>query len=276
MNFSLIELYKIAARPTRASPVTPPPDFIAELSVWHERIRDIALKMGREEQIEEREVLDSIFPEEIQDISDTEFRISVLLDITNDEDDESEPPTIILQIKYPEDYPEEPPTLDLLPPPNAPIHTYFSVASDKDALLESLRETIEENMGMAMIFTIYSTLKDNAEQLIAERQAAARAVHEERLLAAEKEENKKFHGTPVTPETFMSWREGFRKEMEELKLREEEADEAAEKKKNRGKDTVVQLTGKQLWERGLAGKIEEDEDYDDVLPAEVEKLKVEA
>ncbi|KAK0104668.1 hypothetical protein ONS95_004942 [Cadophora gregata] len=276
MKFSLIELYKIAARPTRASPVTPPPDFIAELSVWHERIRDIALKMGREEQIEEREVLDSIFPEEIQDISDTEFRISVLLDITNDEDDESEPPTIILQIKYPEDYPEEPPTLDLLPPPNAPIHTYFSVASDKDALLESLRETIEENMGMAMIFTIYSTLKDNAEQLIAERQAAARAVHEERLLAAEKEENKKFHGTPVTPETFMSWREGFRKEMEELKLREEEADEAAEKKKNRGKDTVVQLTGKQLWERGLAGKIEEDEDYDDVLPAEVEKLKVEA
>jgi len=234
-----------------------------------------SLKMGREEQIEEREVLDSIFPEEIQDISDTEFRISVLLDITNDDDDDSEPPTVILQVKYPEDYPEEPPTLDLLPPPNAPTHTYFSVASDKDTLLDGLKETIEENMGMAMIFTIYSTLKDNAEQLIAERQAAARAVHEQKLLAAEQEENKKFHGTPVTPETFMSWRKDFRKEMEELKLREEEADEAAEKKKNRGKDTVVQLTGKQLWERGLAGKIEEDEDYDDALP-EVEKLKVEA
>lgn len=216
------------------------------------------------------------FTDTSTDISDTEFRISVLLDITNDDDDDSEPPTIILQVKYPEDYPEEPPTLDLLPPPNAPTHTYFSVASDKDSLLDGLKETIEENMGMAMIFTIYSTLKDNAEQLVAERQAAARAVHEQKLLAAEQEENKKFHGTPVTPETFTSWRRDFRKEMEEVRVREEEVDEAAEKKKNRGKDTVVQLTGKQLWERGLAGKIEEDEDEDDALPAEVEKLKVEA
>lgn len=130
---------------------------------------------------------------------------------------------------------------------------------------------------MAMIFTLVSTLKDNAEQLIAERQAHARQAHEQKLLAAEAEENKKFHGTPVTPETFMSWRDGFKKEMEELRKREEEADEAAEKKKNRGKDAVVQLTGKQLWERGLAGKVEEEDDDDDSVPVGgVENLKVEA
>jgi len=46
--------------------------------------------MGIEEQKEEREVLDSIFPEEIQDVSDTEFRISIQLEVTNDEDDDSE------------------------------------------------------------------------------------------------------------------------------------------------------------------------------------------
>lgn len=132
-------------------------------------------------------------------------------------------------------------------------------------------------MGMAMIFTLVSTLKDNAEKLIAERQAGARREHEQKVEAAEREENKKFHGTPVTPETFMSWREGFKKEMEEMKIKEEEAEEAAEKKKNKGKDTVTQLTGKQLWERGLAGKIEEDEDDDDLLLVEgVEKLTVEA
>lgn len=197
-----------------------------------------------------------------------------MLDITNDEGDESEPPTVLLQVKYPEAYPEEPPVLDLLPPPNAPIHPFFSVASDKERLLDGLSETIEENMGMAMIFTLVSTLKENAEQLVAERQEAARHEAEQILLAAEREENKKFHGTPVNPETFKSWREGFRKEMEELRAKEEEAEEAAEKKRNRGKDAVVLLTGKQLWERGLAGKVEEDEDYDD-LP-EVEKLKVEA
>lgn len=130
---------------------------------------------------------------------------------------------------------------------------------------------------MAMIFTLVSSLKDNAEQLIAERQAGARHEHEQRVLAQEAEENKKFHGTPVNPETFMKWRADFRKEMEELRTKQEEDDEAAEKKKNRGKDAVTQLTGKQLWERGLAGKIEEDEDYDDDVPVEgVDKLKVEA
>lgn len=263
--------------------------------------------MGKEEQIEEREVLDSIFPEEIQgkrsfssgdmahdicpaqpqkplknannliDISDTEYRISVLLDVTNDDGDESEPPTIVLQVKYPDEYPEVPPILDLLPSSNAPVHPYFSVASDRESLLDGLKETIEENMGMAMIFTIYSTLKDNAEQLIAQRQQAARDEQEQKLLALEREENKKFHGTPVNPETFMKWRNDFKREMEELKIKEEEAEEAAEKKKNRGKETVVLLTGRQLWERGLAGKVEEYEEDDGGLPVEgVGKLKVEA
>jgi hypothetical protein len=209
-------------------------------------------------------------------ISETEYRISVLLDIINDDGDESEPPTILLQVKYPEAYPEEPPLLDLLPIPNAPVHSLFSVASDRESLLDGLKDTVKENMGMAMIFTLYSTLKENAEQLIAERQAAVRHEHEQKLLAAEREENKKFHGTPVTPETFKSWREGFRKEMEALRIKQVEEDEAADKKRNRGKDIVVQLTGKQLWERGLAGKVEEDDfEGDDGLVEDVEDLKVE-
>jgi RWD domain len=211
------------------------------------------------------------------DISETEYRISILLDVVNDDGDDSEPPTILLQVKYPEDYPEQAPILELLPPPNAPAHPYFSVASDKESLLDGLTETIEDNMGMAMVFTLVSTLKDNAEQLVVSRQEAAQNIREQKMLAVEREENKKFHGTPVTPETFMTWRATFRKEMEEAKLMEEEAEEAAEKKKNRGKETAVLLTGKQLWERGMAGKIEEDYEDDEEAPIqEVEKLKVEA
>lgn len=130
---------------------------------------------------------------------------------------------------------------------------------------------------MPMVFTLVSTLKDNAEQLIASRQSEVEVQREQKVLAAEREENKKFHGTPVTPETFVEWREGFRKEIKELKVQKEEADEAAEKKKNRGKETVIQLTGKQLWERGMAGKIEEDyEDGDEILADGVEKLAVAA
>lgn len=210
------------------------------------------------------------------DISETEYRVSILLDVANQDGDESEPPTMLLQVKYPEEYPEEPPILDLLPTPNAPIHPFFSVANDKQILLDGLAETIEENIGMAMIFTLVSTLKENAEQLIAQRQEAKEKEQEQKLLAVEAEENKKFHGEPVTRESFMKWREGFQKEMEEIKVKEEAEEEAAEKKKNKGKEAVIALTGRQLWERGMVGKVEEDEDYDDVPIEGVDKLKVEA
>ena len=196
------------------------------------------------------------------DISEIEYRISILLDIVNDDGDDSGPPTILLQVKYPNAYPDEAPMLDILPLPNAPIHPFFNVGSDKQRLRERLSETIEENMGMAMVFTLVSTIKDKAEELISKRQAAARLEHEQKLLAAEAEENKKFNGTPVNPETFNAWREGFKKEIDEIRTREDEAGEAMEKKKHKGKDALVQLTGKQLWERGMVGKIEEDEEQE--------------
>jgi hypothetical protein len=126
---------------------------------------------------------------------------------------------------------------------------------------------------MAMVFTLYSSLKEAAEQLIQDRKAAEEKAREEEQLAAEREENKKFHGTPVTPETFMKWREGFLKEMEEKRLREEE-ERLAEMKKARIKEPV-RLTGRQLWERGLAGKGEEEEEEEGLADG-VEQLKVEA
>ncbi|KAI2621090.1 RWD-domain-containing protein [Hypoxylon sp. NC1633] len=232
--------------------------------------------MGKEEQVEEREVLDSIFPDEITDISDTEYRISIKLDLPDDvydEDDSSEPPTLVLHVRYPDDYPDEAPMLDLSPPHNAPPYPYFSIAADKEQLLKGIKGTILENIGMAMIFTLVTTLKENAEQLIIDRRAEAAKVHEEAVLAAEREENKKFHGTPVTPVTFMKWRVGFLKEMEEKRQKEEE-EKLAELKKAKVKEPV-RLTGKQLWERGLVGKVDEGEDDDSITAEQFERLKVE-
>ncbi|KAM0322847.1 hypothetical protein ACHAQA_009188 [Verticillium albo-atrum] len=232
--------------------------------------------MGREEQVEEREVLESIFPEEITDISETEFRIKVVLDVLGEED-APEPPTMLLHVRYPEAYPDEPPFLDLNPEQNSQAtHPQFSVADDKAHLLASLDETIQENLGVAMVFSLYSTLKDAAEQLIADRKADVERAHEEAVQAAEREENKKFHGTPVTPETFLAWRDDFKREMEDAKVQLEE-DRLAELKKAKVKEPV-RMTGRQLWEGGLVGKVPYDEGDEDEpgLAEGVERLKVEA
>lgn len=45
--------------------------------------------MGKDEQIEEREILDSIYPDEITDVSPTEYRVSIELEVTQPEEDDT-------------------------------------------------------------------------------------------------------------------------------------------------------------------------------------------
>lgn len=231
--------------------------------------------MGREEQQEEREVLDSIFPDEITDLNSSEYRISMILDLPS-QDSESTPPTLLLNVRYPESYPDEAPMLDITQPPNAPKHPHLDIQEDKARLLDALTPTIEENMGMAMIFTVYSTLKDSAELLITERENAVAAQHEMEVRAAEAEENRKFEGEKVTRESFIKWMSDFKREQEEAKKRAEEEAEAADKKKRGGKMEEKKLTGKQLWEQGIAGKTaDEDEEGEDAITDGMRDVKVE-
>lgn len=230
--------------------------------------------MGRDEQKEEREVLDSIFPDEIQDISETEYRVTITLDVKKDEEDD-EDPVIIMSVRYPETYPDEAPGLDITSPPNAPKYAHLDVQEDKARLLEALEPTIEESMGMAMVFTLVSTLKDSAELLVSERQQAIQALLDIESAKAEAEENRKFEGEKVTRDTFLAWRDKFKQEMADEAARKQAEAEAEEKKKRGGKVEEKKLTGKQLWERGLAGKVmdDEEEDGDDALEG-MQKLKV--
>jgi hypothetical protein len=169
-------------------------------------------------------------------------------------------------VEYPTNYPDEAPRLDSIPPPNAPKHQYFDIQDDKVNLLESLEPTIEENLGMAMVFTLVSTLKDEAELLISERQKATQAIKEVEAAKVEEEENRKFHGTPVTRE----------EEIVEEERRRKEEQEAEDKKKRIYKEEV-KMTGRELWEKGLVGKIDEDEgDGEDGLEGLMDKAKIEA
>lgn len=220
--------------------------------------------MGREEQIEEREVLDSIFPDEITDISDTSYRISIALDVPG-QDEEAETPTLILTVANPETYPDIAPNLDITFPQNAPRIPQLSLPEDKPHLLSSIDETITESLGQAMIFTLISALKESAEQLIRERLDEAQAEKDQEAAKAEEVENAKFHGEAVTRDSFLAWRARFRGEME----REEEEKRRVEEE---GKSRKV-MTGRELWERGLVGKVEEEDGEEDALKG-VEGLKV--
>ncbi|GAB7348565.1 hypothetical protein MBLNU459_g6955t1 [Dothideomycetes sp. NU459] len=230
--------------------------------------------MGREDQLEEREVLDSIFPDEITDISETDYRVSIQLDVTpDDEADPGEAPTILLQVHYPEAYPDEPPRLDLSYPPNAARYPHLDIQADKAALLQSLAPTVDENLGMAMIFTVVTTVKELAEQLVGERQAAIAAVREARAAEAEAEENRKFEGTKVTRDTFLDWSARFKEDMADARRRAEEAKEIEDKKK-RGPKEERKMTGRELWEKGLAGKVEDEDEGVDIMES-MQTLKVE-
>ncbi|KAG7006664.1 hypothetical protein G7Y79_00013g034360 [Physcia stellaris] len=225
--------------------------------------------MGREEQLEEREVLDSIFPDEITDISESSYKVSIPLDVEH-QDEEAEKPCLFFTISYPPDYPDVAPNLDLTLEPSSLSPDYLDIAKDKPQLLDSLKGNIEENLGMAMIFTLISTLRENTEQLILERQQAAEAVKDEEAQRQEEAENAKFQGEAVTRESFLAWRDKFRAEMEENQVKEE-----AERETELGKKKIKmeeKLTGRQLWEKGMVGKIDEDEDEGEVDA--IERLKI--
>lgn len=209
------------------------------------------------------------------EISETAYTVTIRLDVANEAGEETDPPTILLNVEYPKAYPDVGPILEITAPEDEESHRLFNLDNDKDRLVKALETGVEENMGMPMIFTLVSTVKEAAEEIIHERQEVEKQAHITRVMAIEAEENKKFHGTKVTRETFMKWRNAYRKELDEKEEAEHEEEREAEIKKNRGKVAEVKLTGRQLWERGLAGKGGDDEgQYDDAPVEQMQKVRV--
>ncbi|RPB28426.1 RWD-domain-containing protein [Terfezia boudieri ATCC MYA-4762] len=250
--------------------------------------------MPNEEQEQEIEVLQSIYPDELTIIDDESIRIRIPLETPpgfelpgangdtdeGDDADEPTPPTLLLTVKYPSTYPDAAPDLDLSLDPSCP-RGVFDFPSDRDSILTDLPSTIGENLGMAMVFTLVTTIKDAAEQLIQARVDAIEKAREDVIRQEEEKEMAKFKGTPVTRETFMAWREKFRAEMEELK-RKREKDREDEDKAKRGNAAQAvaaaeamkkRMTGKQLYQSGTVGK---DDDIEvDGEEVDLAKLKLE-
>ncbi|KAF3929318.1 hypothetical protein AA313_de0209113 [Arthrobotrys entomopaga] len=179
--------------------------------------------------------------------------------------------TILLRVTYTPTYPEEPPLLALsLPPPDSDTIHPLTFPSDEPPLLEAINTAVEENIGMAMVFTLTTTLKEAAETILRSRADEAQRIRDEAARLEEEKEMEKFRGELVTKEVFERWMEEFKKEMKEKKEAEEREREEAELKSGRRSGNVSgtgaggkKLTGRELFERGLVGGLDDDVDDDD-------------
>lgn len=228
-----------------------------------------------EEQALELEVLESIYPDELERISGSHFNLSLPLDTASERNHR-----IILEVKYPPEYPEVVPDLSISATADFEdsdensddednedskaltlAETIEFEKNDINSLLGKANQEAEAQIGMPSVFSLATFLKDEAESLFQKKLDEAQKVYDRKILAREKEEQKKFHGTKVTKASWSEWRDKFRKEMHVADKDRERFEEM-----HHGK-----LTGKQIFEQGLAGN---DDDITKDISENVKAISV--
>jgi len=192
--------------------------------------------------LEEFEVLESIYSSELSKLSENE--IAILVEPDDPIDDGADPFILELKVHYLESYPEALPLLSLN------VFQGELEDSEVEALIAELQAVGEENIGLAMTFTLVSHLREKLSALIRER--AERSVHEEKererlILEAEEARTR---GTPVTVESFKAWKVKFDREMAVKKQRyeDERLRFSSAKEREEWKKIGTRPTGRQLFE----------------------------
>jgi len=208
---------------------------------------------SREEQEQELEALEAIFEGEFvlldggnADASGSTARFQIALN------DDSVSIKSRLVIKFSEAYPDEIPEISLL--------VDQGMSERKRAQLqEQIVKEAESQLGMPMVYALHSFAK---EWITANIVASSGVLESEtseisfetRDLEAEKRSeasNMKFHGTPVTKETFEEWAAAFQKE-QNAKAHIANASE---------ENTEPRLTGRQLFEMNKAVVTEDSSSF---------------
>ncbi|EPQ58141.1 RWD domain-containing protein [Gloeophyllum trabeum ATCC 11539] len=198
--------------------------------------------MASDALLEEFEVLESIYPTELSKLSERDIQMDV-----EPEDPQEGDVRLLLSLKvhYPDTYPDVLPDLAL-----DPVEGDLDEV-DIEGLLNDLRTIGEENIGMAMTFTLVSHLRERLSDVVrekAERQRKEEAEKERQALEAEEARTR---GTPVTRESFLAWKKKFDQELAAKKAKEEEERLKAMTPKEREEYKRFQTrpTGRQLFER---------------------------
>ncbi|EEB09074.1 RWD domain-containing protein [Schizosaccharomyces japonicus yFS275] len=210
---------------------------------------------------EEREILESIYPDELQLVNERTFRITQT--ILPEESHLEEEVSVIFTATCGDEYPEVVPEFTIEYEPSSVLED-----TDKDRVVALVKQNAEENIGMAMLFSLCSILKEEVIAMLEEKHQA-----EERRIEAEKQrqlaaENKKFQGTPVTRETFLAWKEKFdvwRKEQERLQQEKQLSDALSAASSAAARKAILEtkMTGRELFENNLV-KLDDGEEPDEV------------
>ncbi|TIC09367.1 kinase-like protein [Wallemia mellicola] len=186
---------------------------------------------------EEYEVLESIYPEELERISDRELKITTIPDEEIVKTD--------LRITYTEQYPNELPDFE--------IEVLEGTLDDKekDGLVEQLNEIGQESLGMPLVFSLASALKDGISQLVQDREQMKEQAESDRKQAEIEKELERTRGTQITRENFLEWRSQYIAERNAEIARKEEAElsKLANKEREELRKWNTRKSGRQLFEK---------------------------
>ncbi|KAK9368628.1 RWD domain-containing protein [Lipomyces kononenkoae] len=233
-----------------------------------------------EERAQELELLQSMYPDEMTVISPTVFTIAAHL----------EPPTpsnggtlksgnqsLLVRVEYTENYPETAPVIELSleqeiaaddnedgNDEKANEEPIVLDNSDLANLRDKAAQEAQDNLGFPSVFAIMSSLKDQADSILQEKQVERERERDAKIREEEEKEQAKFRGTLVDRENFFEWRRKFKAEMAALT----EKDGIHEEIKRRP-------TGREIFEKGLDGsKNIDDEDDDESVQEGVKNVSI--
>ncbi|XP_013383262.1 RWD domain-containing protein 1 [Lingula anatina] len=187
----------------------------------------------KEEQDNEIEALESIYPDEIKVLSTEPYTFTVDINITDspNENHEDESVSITVQFTYTPSYPDEGPLIEIVNANNLDDQ-------ETDSLLQFMQSQVEENLGMVMVFSIVSATQEKLTEMREERKKRKEEERERKARELEELEQKKFEGTKVTIETFLAWKTAFDAELAEAK-----------RKAGLQREVSKKLTGRELFMR---------------------------
>ncbi|KAK0459700.1 RWD-domain-containing protein [Desarmillaria tabescens] len=199
--------------------------------------------------LEEFEVLESIYPTELTKLSEKDIQIDAEPD---DIAEGAEPLKLSLRVHYGESYPDALPDLSL-------EAVEGELEDDEVAkLISELNAIGEENLGMAMTFTLVSHLREQLSTLVRSRADKRRKEELEKERLALEEEEARTRGTPVTTVSFKAWKDKF--DAQQARKKQQEEDERMKgltpKEREEVKRMYSRLSGRQLFEKNR--NLEED------------------